>query len=384
MAKTLLVEEAAMDTCSGMFGRDLKLHRAFWMRRPAERPLLGCNLGFYVRERYPATMSNIADGAVSPDDICVDLFLDDCERLYESHRELDDDYPFVASPFIYVPWMEAIMGCPVHASPSSLWAEPCVSDWSSWHWQRPTLDNPWAEKLLELMRALVEHTSGRYPVSATMMRGPADILAAMRGAPLLPLDLLDSPDTAAEAAALCAEVWVEVGKAQLELAPASDQGYMDGDRGFRIWSPEKMVWLQEDAMSLLSPELYKEFFLPIDRRIASEFSAVAFHLHGSALWAIEDLAAAPEIDVIELNFEAANADVEGAFAGCKTIQSSKPLVMWRLYDDGFWPWLDRVLAEFPPQGLSIQVTVNDLEVGKSVKAGYLKRIERLEQVKGRG
>ncbi len=33
--------------------------------------------------------------------------------------------------------------------------------------------------------------------------------------------------------------------------------------------------------------------------------------------------------------------------------------MWRQCDAGFWPWLERVLAEFGPEGLSIQTTVTD-------------------------
>jgi hypothetical protein len=125
-------------------------------------------------------------------------------------------------------------------------------------------------------------------------------------------------------------------------------------------------------MALLSPDLYREFFFSIDRRIASEFPCTAFHLHGSALWAIDQLVTVPGIDVIELNIEAARCDIKGTFLGWKKIQAHKPLVMWRLYEDDFWDWLDRVLDEFPPRGLSIQVTVKDVEEGKKVKDRFFK------------
>ncbi|MDO8686033.1 MAG: uroporphyrinogen decarboxylase family protein [Clostridiales bacterium] len=357
----------------GIYGKVLEKHRAFWEHRPSDRPLLGCNIGMFVHHHCPLTMKGIPEGIVKPDDINVQLFLEDCENLYLAHKELGDDYPFIASPFVFIPWMEAIMGCPVRASESSIWAEPCVNDWETWEWKSIIGENPWMHKLLEIIEVLVKHAAGRFPVSATMMRGPSDILAAMRGAGQLPLDMLDYPDRMRNAVRLCADAFIEIGKEQLKRIPDSDEGYMDGDRGFRVWAPERLIWLQEDAMALLSPQIYREFFLPEDRRICNAFAATAFHLHGSALWMVDDLIASPEMDVIELNLEAANCDVEGTFKAWKKIRQYKPLVIWRLYDEDFWAWLDKVLNEIPAQGLSLQVTVMNLEEGKKVKSGFLER-----------
>lgn len=316
-------------------------------------------------------METIPRGLVEPQDIRVDLFLQDCEQSYCSHQQIGDDYPFVTAAFHGIPWMEAIMGCPIRSSPTSFWAEPVVADWQTWHWEARTLDNPWAEKLLELVRALVEHSQGRYSVAPTLMRGPSDMLAALRGAKQLPLDLLDFPDLMRRAIDLCAEVWIDVGKAQLGLIPSCDEGYVAGDYGLKTWAPDKVIWLQEDAMALLSPQLYREFFLAVDRRIADQFCCSAFHLHDSGLWAVKELAQVPEIDVLELNFEATARDEEGTFAGWKEIQVSKPLVVWRLYEDDFWSWLARVLTELSWRGLSIQTTVRDVSEGKRVKERFL-------------
>ena len=332
--------------------------------------LLACNIGFYMPDCYPAVSNSLPkDRAVTPDDIRVDLFLADCERLHQLYEQVGDDYPLVGGPFIYLPWMEAIMGCPVFAEENSMWAAPAVEDWNTWHWKRPQLDsNPWMQKLLELMEALVQHADGRYAVSHTLMRGPADMLSAMRGATRFPLDFYDCPDEIQRAAELCADVWIEVAEAQLQLIPDSATGYMGGASGLRSWTPDKVAWLQEDAMALLSPRFYRNYILPLDRRIANEFPYAAFHLHGSALWAIDDLVSAPELDVIELNYESAQCDIEGTFAGWKKIQQQKPLIMWKEFDDAsFWTWLDWVSEEFSPRGLSIQVTVSNVEEGRAVQ-----------------
>jgi hypothetical protein len=64
--------------------------------------------------------------------------------------------------------------------------------------------------------------------------------------------------------------------------------------------------------------------------------------------------------------------VAGTFAGWKKIQEHKPLVMWRLYADDFATWLERVLQEFPAKGLSIQVTVRNVEEARKVQSEFRK------------
>jgi len=351
--------------------RLLQRHRAFLERAATDRPLLGCNVGFFVNERFPRVMQAIPPGVVSPEHLRLDLFLQDCEQLYQDYRKIGDDYPYAAAPFSGLPWMEAIMGCPIVSSPTSLWAEPCIDGWDSWHWQRPEVAaNPWGQKLLELMMGLVELSAGRFPTAPTLMRGPSDMIAAMRGAGNLALDVMDSPETVTRAAELCAKVWVEVGKAQLACIPDSPQGYVAGDHGLRVWAPERIIWLQEDAMALLSPATYREVFLPVDRHIARQFPWVAFHLHASALWAVDELARVPEIHIVELNQEEAACDIEAVFAGWHKLQAHKPCVIWRPYQPDFWEWLERVLGEFPPEGLSIQTTARSGVEASQVAVGF--------------
>ncbi|MHB9038001.1 MAG: hypothetical protein ACYC64_15190 [Armatimonadota bacterium] len=336
----------------------LQRHKAFWERRDTDRPLLGVNAGFFVNQRFPRVMEQMPEGEVQPDDIPVELFLKDCDDLYESHAGLGD-YPFVSAPFVGIPWLEAIAGCPIMASKSSFWAEPCITDWKTWRWSEFILENPWTKKLQELMIALTEHSSGRYGVAPTLMRGPSDILSAMRGAAELSVDLMDDPDAVLPSIDQATNLWKAAARIQLDLIPESDEGYIAGDAALRTWAPEKVLWLQEDAMSLLSPRLYKDFFLPVDRKLSDEFPCIAYHLHGSALWAVDDLVELPGVDVIELNLEAAFCDVEGTFAGWKKIQQRKPVIMWRAHGDDFKEWLEKVLREFPANGLSIQVSAFD-------------------------
>jgi hypothetical protein len=356
----------------------LRRHKQFWARQSADRPLLGINVGFALSDTFPWTMARIADGPVKPEDIPLGAFLQDCDDLARAHEGLGD-YPYVAAPFVGIPWLEAIAGCPIQASRNSFWAEVCVKDWRAWRWPESFVDNPWTQKLAELMEALAAHAAGRYQVAPTLMRGPADILSAMRGGAPYVMDLIDTPEMVQPAIEAAARLWLAVAEVQLARIPLSASGYVAGAAALRTWAPDKVLWLQEDAMSLLSPKLYRKHFLPVDRRLSDAFRCVAFHLHGSALWAIDDLIQVPGIDVLELNLEDARCDIEGTFAGWRKIQQHKPVVLWRMYGPDFEAWLNRVLRELPAAGVSIQVSARDLAEAETAYAVFVQAVEKADQ-----
>jgi hypothetical protein len=351
--------------------KTLERQRAFWNRAETDRPVWGINLGFFVHEAFPRVMARLQPGPVRPADIPLAEFLQDCDARAAAQRELGD-FPCTCAPFPGIPWLEAVAGCPIMASPSSFWAEPCLRDWGTWRWDQSVLENAWTQKLLELMQALVDHSAERYRVSPTLMRGPADMLAAMRGPTQFPLDLIDSPELVVPALEECAAIWQQVAHAQLERIPPSPEGYIALDLALRTWAPDKILWLQEDAMSLLSPTLYRKYVWPIDAQLAMQFPCIAFHLHGSVLWAIDDVIRLPGVDVVELNLEAVACDLEGTFAGWQKIRAQKPLVIWRMYADDFAVWLARVARELPATGLAIQVSVRNLDEARKVHDEFLK------------
>jgi hypothetical protein len=316
-------------------------------------------------------MRKIAPGPVKPEDIPLPELLEDFDERWQLQRDIGD-FPFTCSPFPGIPWLEAIAGCTIMSSPTSFWAEPCLKDLSSWPQDQPVLENPWTRRLLEIMKALVEHAQGRYQVSPTLMRGPADILSAMRGATSFSMDFLDTPELVPSALEKCAHIWRTVAQAQLDIIPESSEGYIALEGALRAWAPDKLLWLQEDAMALLSPPIYRNFVLPLDEELSGHFRCVAFHLHGTALWAINDLVQVPGVDVMELNLEAAMCDVEGTLAGWKKIQQHKPLVIWRCYADDFSEWLPNIIREFPAKGLSIQVSVRNVEEARKVQDEFRK------------
>ena len=98
-----------------MLDTPVQRHRAFWNRQAADRPLLGIDIGFWLKQRYPRTAEKMPEGLIAPDDIPIDAFLKDCDDRYQQQLNRGD-YPFVSAPFVAIPWLEAIAGCPIHFS----------------------------------------------------------------------------------------------------------------------------------------------------------------------------------------------------------------------------------------------------------------------------
>ena len=184
-------------------------------------------------------------------------------------------------------------------------------------WPESFLDNPWTQRLLELTEVLATHAAGRY-LRSHAHAGALRHSSALRGGARFVMDLVDEPAVAQEA--IDQGVTIRGATAAGSGADSqSDAGYF-AVAALRAWAAEKLLWLQEDAMALLSPRLYAEHFLLVDRRLSDSFPCVAFHLHGSVLWAIDHLVESPGLGVIELNLEDARCDVQGTFAGWREIE----------------------------------------------------------------
>jgi hypothetical protein len=129
------------------------------------------------------------------------------------------DYPFTSAPLVYIPWIKAILGCPIMASPETFWAESCIEIWDGWSAEPIDKNNPWFQKLLDLTQAIVDHSSARYPISHTLMRGSTDLMSAMRGAAHLPLDMMLCAEHMLSILNDLADVWIKICQAQMDLIP---------------------------------------------------------------------------------------------------------------------------------------------------------------------
>lgn len=303
----------------------LDRYRAFWKRQETDRPIIGVCLASYFPLEMFDSISLPEEGYLRPEDLDVGIFLDEYEREWIESREVAGDQFWVATPFWGIPWMEAIVGCPIRISGESIWAEPFVEDLRSLQDIALSGENAWLQKLLEFTKRLVERSKGRYPVSTPIMRGPSDIVAAMRGSERFMLDLYDHPDEVRRLAEICADIWIRVAGAQLNLIPPFHGGYCSGNR--QIWAPGICIETQEDASRMISPNLYRRFFLSSDRRIVSSFDFAFIHLHSNSLHILDELLGIPQLAAIEITIDVTGPSPMELIPVIGKVQKQKPVIV---------------------------------------------------------
>ena len=110
------------------------------------------------------------------------------------------------------------------------------------------------------------------------------------------------------------------------------------------------------------------------RRIAAEFPAIAFHLHGNTLWPVDLILSVDGIDVLELNYDAGVCNLGEVIEAWKKVQRhGKPLIA---FADVTIDELRHVLHELSPVGLSIQSISPTMDLARPSGTWSMARLRR--------
>jgi hypothetical protein len=337
----------------------------FWEGQVSNRPLISFWVGsFSIPDLYPFSMSRLPDGTLTADDIVLEIFRDDYQRLYTNNLGTGSDVPWAAFPIMTIPWLEAILGCTIQKSGNNIWAEPLPGTLEQIPTRRIDLGgNAWLEKLLEFTQWLIDFSAGRFPVSAALMRGPSDLLSAMRGSTQMCLDIIDRPDAVKKIMGDLAEFWIKVAQQQIDLIPPFDGGYSFGQ--IYLWGREKGAWFQDDAVALLSPKHFKQFLFPFEKRIASALPKSGIHLHPRTLFVVDDLLDIADLGVIEVNYEPYGVTLKDMLPYLIKAVRRKRVVLWGDFNEQDLIFLKENL---PAQNLCLQMNVGSAEKARSAMA----------------
>ena len=362
------------------FSRDwhslVRRHEAFWSCGGTDRPLIGVTYNYWVDSKLRASV--LGNGELQPHMIDPSPILPEYDKVAAARELIGDDMIGVAAPF-GLPWMESICGCRVIvASGKSIWPEPPKNSaeienipWSE--------DNPWFQKLLEVVQTVVDYVDGRYPVSISHLRGPADVLVALLGSEHFFLSFYDDPKLILRLARQAASVWLEVARAQTKIIPAYRGGY--GIEFYGLWALGQAVWLQDDTSVTMSLDHYRRFFLD-PMRTMSVFPYSTFHLHIPSLHIAETLADLPNVRAINLTFDSPTITMQHAMPTLQRLQARKmPLILTKDVYEGFsWAEYEEILDGLSPRGLSVHLKANSVEEGQAVMAHIRERAQAYLQL----
>jgi hypothetical protein len=338
---------------SGKLNERLGRNKAFWERGPAQRALFGVN----VNITFPAVRFSgfaIGPGRITPGMIDPEAFLDDWDRSFARNENRGEELLMVASPYSGIPWMEAIAGCEVYISPESgsIWAEHPDPSWESLSAVEFNPGNPWLGKLVECTVALREHAAGRYPVSTPILRGVSDIAAALLGPQRLALECYDHPPELRQLLGRCTEIWQAVGQRLTRAFGSFHGGQCAGRR--RVWAPGTCLLYQDDAASVLSPALFRDFVVPREDEILKQYGRTMIHTHSGTLQImLEGLLSLQSLHAIEVQFDPSGPILPALIGLLKRIQGDKALVISGELHDLTREGIKLLLDELSPCGFAL-------------------------------
>ncbi len=339
----------------------LPRHEAFLRCTKVDQPLLSAWVGgYYPADQFPHGHHTGQVGQLlRPTDVRFAAFREDYETLYRTHREADDDFFYVGSAYWGIPWLEAILGCPVHVGETSCWAEMRAGSPRESSRSRFDLrDNAWFQGLLRFTQELLEFAGGRFPVCAPLLRGPGDAACALCGPEAVAMALMDGERWVNELLAHCARVRLKVWEHLHGVIPAWHGTHAVGGYACRLWAARTVAYYQEDAAAVLNPALFTNHLLPL-ARLTKPLADIHFiHLHSSCLYLIDALLADDTFAVIEVNLDHPGSSpplVQYVPALRRVQQAGRPLLLWGQISPSDW---DLLQEELSPAGLSIQPIIN--------------------------
>ena len=344
--------------------RDLKAllerHRKFWNLEEVDRPLLVVPVDVYApTKRFCSTL--VGD-VLKTDAVDAALVMEEYDRLAAMHEEIGDDYLVAVEPILGVPWLEAMVGCPIHVSSTGAMAARAVHAPQGIQSISVSPENRWLQTSIDYLRAASRHAAGRYPVCVGHLRGPTDILFAVLGSESFFLAFYDQPERIQALSQMAANAWVDAAKAQLHAVPRFHGGYVL--RWFGIWAPAPTVWYQEDASTMISRDFYQNLFLS-SAWSAMVFPYTVFHLHSPSLHIVDLILEAnfPNLKAFNINMDPTGVSIDKAIPVLQRIQEhGKALILSKdLYDNFTLKEYEEILRALSPRGLCVWLDGKTIE-----------------------
>lgn len=201
--------------------------------------------------------------------------------VMESRAFIEDDYVPSLFPGLRQGAIPTAFGCVEVLEGDHFWCKPMMRDANDvYRLPKPAFEKVGGTKLfLERIKYFRKETGGRLPIHVCDMQGPLDVAAAIWGCQDFLVALYDHPDEVHFLLNLVTESVIEFVAMQMEAA--------EGDIvPMRCWAvvwmpPAKGISISEDLLSVLPPELYREFGIPYHERIARKFGGVFIHSCGN-------------------------------------------------------------------------------------------------------
>lgn len=232
----------------------------------------------------------------------MEVYLDAvAEKAYEFarfHESIDDDFIPTTAPFYGIAEHTAFLGGKVDFEENTTFQHQICEEFDDFRNLKLDKDNLWIHLVAGGMKYMREKWGEYIPVRLRGGDGPSDIANAIRGNELF-YDIYDYPDELNELMDLCVDAVNFTMDQQKKEATRIGGGFING---FGIWMPENSIGhLSEDFSTMISTDVYEEFFYPALQKLVKPYDMAMLHVHSLGQRMIPFFAEIPQIKIMEIS-----------------------------------------------------------------------------------
>jgi hypothetical protein len=326
-----------------------RFQRVFWDKKPDGRPLVGViNPDVFLPVKY--LRRPFPRAHVEPEDVRPDQVMSDYEFAFAPRPVNCDDWiPFTA-PWRAIPWLEAWCGCPVRYSSGSLAPDPILDSTAALAAASLPAQDKWFACLQQQTEQLAANLPRDCWLSPTILRGASDVLAALRGLTNFLCDLYDAPAIVEQAAARIQQLFLRALDFHFSMVKPKLGGY---GHILGYWAPGPTIAIQEDALGLCRPAIYRDLFMKLSAEAVRRLGAhVIFHLHSTGYRHYEHILQVPGLAGLQMTIEANGPPLAELAPIFRQILEQSRLM---IFADNRFAELAAVLPQLPVEGLYVVV-----------------------------
>ncbi len=180
----------------------------------------------------------------------------------------------------------SLIGSPLELGETTGWHEPILNDE---HIDADSLNVDTEGEaygwVTEMLTRYAEEAYGRAVVSNGAYGGSGDSLSALRGNERLLYDCMDRPEEVRAADYRLMELWCEEFDRRYEIISECNGGSAGW---FPLWAPGKFYAAQNDFSYMISPDMFRDLFLPTVKLQVRHLDYSIYHVDGVAAFAHVD------------------------------------------------------------------------------------------------
>jgi len=195
--------------------------------------------------------------------------------------------------------LAVFLGCPLTLDFETGWLDPILVDEDiDCHSLRIDEGEPHWQFTLSWLRRGAQEATGKSVPAVGAFGGCGDTLAALRGSDRLLYDVADRPVQVREADQFLMDLWCKVYDTFSDIVKEAAEG---STCWFGLWSPGKFYAAQNDFSYMISPQMFRDVFLPTIEKQTRFLDHCVYHVDGIGAFAhVDALLELPRLQAVQI------------------------------------------------------------------------------------